>query len=198
MAKIDLDLIQELRNRTGVGMMDCKKALMESDGDMERAVEILRKKGAAIAQKRSGNATSEGLIHAYIHPGAKVGVLLEINCETDFVANTADMKQFAQDICMHIAAFKPKYINPEDVDKEFLDNERRILTEQMTDAKKPAEVIAQIVEGKIKKIYSEVCLMKQQFVKNDQVTIEDLLKDLIAKMGESIKIKRFTRFEIGN
>ncbi|MCL4361189.1 translation elongation factor Ts [Candidatus Dependentiae bacterium] len=197
MAKISLELIQELREKTGVGMMDCKKALEEANGDIQKAIELLRKKGALIAEKRSGNVTAEGLIHAYIHPGAKVGVMLEINCETDFVANTQEMKQFAHDICMHIAAFKPKYVSPEEVDQTFLANEKRIFTEQMAASGKPAAVINQIVEGKIKKLYNEICLMEQPFVKNDKLTVNDVLKELIAKMGENIKIKRFTRFEIG-
>lgn len=197
MAKVDLELIQQLRDRTGVGMMDCKKALIETDGDIEKAIELLRKKGAAVAEKRASNATAEGLVHAYIHPGARIGVLLEINCETDFVARTDDMKQFAHDVCMHIAALKPLYISPEDVDQAFLDKEKAIAIEQLVAAKKPAAIIDQIVTGKLDKIFSEVCLLKQAFVKNDQITIHDYLKELIAKMGENIKIKRFSRFEIG-
>ena len=197
MAKIDLELIQALRNRTGVGMMDCKKALQETDGDIEKAVEILRKKGAAIAEKRSGNETAQGIIHNYIHAGSKMGVMIQINCETDFVAATQDMKNFAQDLCLHIAAFKPKYIRPEEVDQDFINNEKRILIEQMEGSGKPAGVITQIIDGKLKKIYSEVCLMQQSFVKNDQLTVDDLLKELIAKMGENIKVARFCRFEIG-
>lgn len=197
MAKVDLDLIQKLRDRTGVGMMDCKKALMETDGDLEKAIEILRKKGAAIAEKRSGNETAQGIIHSYIHAGSKVGVMLEINCETDFVASTQDMKNFAQDVCLHIAAFKPKYVRPEEVDQDFINNEKRILIEQMEGSGKPAGVITQIIEGKVKKVLSEICLLQQPFVKNDQLTVDDVLKEMIAKMGESIKIKRFARFEIG-
>lgn len=197
MAKIDLDLIQALRNRTGVGMMDCKKALQETDGDIEKAVEILRKKGAAIAEKRSGNETAQGIIHNYIHAGAKMGVMIQINCETDFVAATQDMKNFAQDLCLHIAAFKPKYVRPEEVDQDFINNEKRILIEQLENSGKPAGVITQIIDGKLKKIFSEICLMQQPFVKNDQLTVDDLLKELIAKMGENIKVTRFCRFEIG-
>ncbi len=197
MAKIDLDLIQALRNRTGVGMMDCKKALQETDGDIEKAVEILRKKGAAIAEKRSGNETAQGIVHNYIHPGAKMGVMVQINCETDFVASTQDMKNFAQDLCLHIAAFKPKYVRPEEVDQEFINNEKRILIEQLEGSGKPAGVITQIIDGKLKKVFSEICLMQQPFVKNDQLTVDDVLKDLIAKMGENIKVTRFCRFEIG-
>ena len=197
MAKIDLQLIQELRTRTGIGMMDCKKALEEANGDMEKAIDLLRKKGAAVAAKRAGNETSEGLVHAYIHAGAQVGVLVEINCETDFVARTADTKQFAQDIAMHIAAFKPLCVSPENLDPAFLEKEKNIFKEQLLASGKPANMVDKIVEGKVQKLYSEVCLMQQTFVKNDKMTIDDLLKDLIAKMGEKITIRRFVRYEIG-
>lgn len=197
MAKIDLEAIQALREKTGVGMMDCKKALTEADGDFEKAIIILRKKGAAVAEKRSGNTTAEGLVHAYIHPGSRIGVLIEINCETDFVARTDDMRNFAQDVCLHIAALRPTCVSPEDIDQEFLTKERTLAIEQLVAAKKPAAMIDQIVQGKMEKLYGEVCLLRQAFVKNDQVTIDDLLKELIAKMGENIKIRRFARFEIG-
>ncbi len=197
MTKVSLDLIQKLRDISGVGMMDCKKALIESDGDIDKAVELLRKKGAAVAAKRSDNATAEGLVHAYIHPGAQIGVLLEINCETDFVARTADMKQFAQDVCMHIAAIKPLYVSAAQVDAAYLEKERKFFREQLIEQGKPEKMVDQIVEGKIQKACADICLMNQKFVKNDQITIDDLLKDLIAKMGESIKITRFARFEIG-
>jgi elongation factor Ts len=197
MSKISLDLIQQLRDLTGVGMMDCKKALEETNGDIEKAVDLLRKKGQAVAEKRGGNATSEGLIHAYIHPGARVGVMIEINCETDFVARTDDMKQFAQDLCLHIAALKPRFVSPDDVDKTYLEKEKEIFREQLKQSGKPAGIIEQILTGKVEKLYSEVCLIKQQFVKNDQVTVEDRLKEVMAKMGENIKIRRFTRYELG-
>ncbi len=197
MTKVDLELIQKLRDKTGVGMMDCKKALIEANGDMDKAVELLRKKGASVAEKRSGNATAEGLIHAYIHPGAQIGVLLEINCETDFVARTQDVKQFAQDICMHITAIKPLYVSAAQVDATYLEKERKFFREQLLEQGKPEKMVDQIVEGKIQKMYADICLMDQKFVKNDQITVNDLLKDLIAKMGESIKIARFSRFEIG-
>lgn len=197
MTKVSLDLIQQLREMSGVGMMDCKKALIEADGDMTKALELLRKKGAAVAEKRSGNATAEGLIHAYIHPGAQIGVMLEINCETDFVARTADIKQFAQDVCMHIAALKPLYVSAAQVDAAYLEKERKFFREQLIEQGKPEKMVDQIVEGKIQKLYADICLIDQKFVKNDQITVGDLLKDLIAKMGESIKITRFARFEIG-
>ncbi|MBY0109511.1 MAG: translation elongation factor Ts [Candidatus Babeliaceae bacterium] len=197
MTKVSLDLIQKLRDISGVGMMDCKKALIEADGDMDKAIELLRKKGAAVAEKRSGNATAEGLVHAYIHPGAQIGVMLEINCETDFVARTADIKQFAQDICMHIAALKPLYVSAAQVDAVYLEKERKFFKEQLLEQGKPEKMVDQIVDGKIQKLYADICLVDQKFVKNDQITVGDLLKDLIAKMGESIKITRFARFEIG-
>ena len=195
MAEVTLELIQKLRDRTGVGMMDCKKALIEADGDLEKAVELLRKKGAAVAEKRSGNVTAEGLVHAYIHPGSRIGVLLEINCETDFVARTSDMAQFAQDICLQIAALRPVCVVSSEVDPALLEKERAIYREQLQG--KPPAIIDQIIEGKLQKYYTEICLMNQPFIKNDKLTVDDVLKDLIAKMGESIKIKRFVRFEIG-
>lgn len=198
MAKIDLDLIQKLRSMSGAGMMDCKKALEATDGDIEKAMTELRKKGALIAGKRSGNATDEGLVYAYIHPGDRIGVMIEIDCETDFVARTDDFKQFAKDVCMHIAAYNPKYISPEDVDKTFLDKERAFYIEELVKANKPANVIEQIVQGKLNKLYSSICLMQQPFVKNDQLTVAEILQELIGKLGENIKIKRFARFEIGN
>lgn len=197
MAKIDLKLIQELRTITGMGMLDCRKALEENDGDIEKAIVALRKKGAAVAAKRSSNTTAEGMVQAYIHPGSHVGVLLEINCETDFVANTADFKQCASDICLHIAALKPLYLAPEDVDPTFLERERDILRDQLKNSGKPEKMIDQIVEGKVSKLYSEICLLKQPFVKNDQLTVEQFIESLIGKLGENIKIKRFARFEIG-
>ena len=198
MAKIDRKLLQELREKTGLGLMDCRKALEETGGNIEKAIELLRKKGAAVAAKRSGRTTGEGIIHTYIHPGDRLGVMVEINCETDFVARTADLKNFVRDLCMHIAALKPLYLAPEDVDPKFIEHEKSILRAQLVDSGKPDKIINQIVDGKINKLYSEICLLKQQFVKNDQLTINGLLEELIAKTGENIKIKRFCRFEIGS
>lgn len=197
MSTVTLELIQQLRQRTGVGMMDCKKALQETGGDLEKAVELLRKKGAAIAAKRAGHSTTEGVVHAYIHPGNKIGVMIEIDCETDFVARTEDIKNFAQDLCLHITAMKPLYLDPEGVDPTFLSREKDLFKEQLKESGKPDQIIDKIVEGKVNKLYSEVCLLQQPFVKNDKLTIEDVLKELIAKLGENIKIKRFARFEIG-
>ncbi len=198
MTKITMDLIQQLRDRTGLGMMDCKKALTEANGDIDKAIELLRKKGAAIAAKRSGNATAEGLVHAYIHPGSRVGVLLEVNCETDFVASTDTIKQFAADVCLHIAAMKPLFVNPEDVDAAIIAKEREIFTAQMANSGKPEKIIEQIVQGKINKFLSEICLIQQPYIKNDKITIDEYLKETVAKLGENIKIRRFARFEIGN
>lgn len=197
MSKIDIKLIQELRNRTGLGMMDCRKALEETGGDVEQAVEILRKKGAAVAAKRSGYETAQGVVHAYIHPGSQIGVLVEINCETDFVARTEQMIQFAKDVCMHIVALKPLFLSAQDVDPKFLEHERNIFKEQLAGSGKPEKMLDQIIEGKVKKLYTEVCLLNQPFVKNDQLTVEEVLKELIAKTGENIRIRRFARFEIG-
>ncbi len=197
MAKVDLKTVQKLRKETGLGMMDCKKALQETNSDYDKAIDLLRKKGAKVAAKRSGQETTEGLVHTYIHPGNRVGVMLELNCETDFVARTDNMKQFAQDICLHIAALKPFYLAPEDIDENFLKHERNLFKEQLLESGKPEKIIDQIVEGKVKKLESEVCLLKQSFVKNDQMTVEQALEELIGKTGESIKIKKFARFEIG-
>jgi elongation factor Ts len=197
MSKIDLGLVQKLRDRTGIGMMDCKKALEATGGDIEAAIELLRKKGAAVEAKRSGNATSEGIVHAYIHPGAQIGVLVEMNCETDFVARTEEMKRFAQDLCMHIAAQNPLFVTPEDIDAAFIEKEREIAREQLSTSGKPANIVASIIEGKVNKMISDICLLKQHFVKNEKLTIHELLQELIARMGENIKIRRFSRFEVG-
>lgn len=197
MATIDKKLIQKLREITGLGMMDCKKALVETNGDLDKAIEILRKKGAAVAAKRSDKETAEGVVHAYIHPGSKVGVLVELNCETDFVANTENVQKFAQDLALHIAALKPLYLAPEDVDPKFLEHEKMILKEQLADSGKPDAILNKIIDGKINKLYSDICLLDQPFVKNDQQTVRQAVEELIGKTGESIKVKRFSRFEIG-
>ncbi len=197
MTKIDRKLIQELRDRTGLGLMDCRKALEETGGDVEKAIETLRKKGAAVAAKRAGKQTGQGLVHAYIHPGSQIGVLIEINCETDFVARTEMVQKFAHDICLHITALKPLYLSSEDVDPKFLEHEKNILKEQLVNSGKPEKMIDQIVEGKVKKLYTEICLLNQQFVKNDQFTVAQVVENLIAKTGENIKIRRFSRFEVG-
>jgi len=195
--KFDLGLIQALRERTGVGMMDCKKALVETGGDIDKAVELLRKKGAAVAEKRAGNATKQGLVVSYIHAGSQIGVLVEISCETDFVARTPDLEKFARDVAMQIAAVNPRCVNPSELDAAFVEREKDILAEQLKASGKPAPMLEKILAGKLEKLYTEVCLMQQTFIKNDKLTIDDLLKDLIAKMGEKITVRRFVRFEVG-
>lgn len=197
MSKVDIKLIQELREKTGLGMMDCKKALEENSGNIEKSIEALRKKGAAVAAKRSDKVTSQGTICSYIHPGDQIGVLVEINCETDFVARTDSVKQFAKDVAMHIAAFKPLAISPEEVDQTLIIKEREILSAQLMQSGKPANIIEQILEGRINKFYAEICLLKQPFMKNDKITVEEELKQLIAKTGENIKIRRFARYQVG-
>ncbi len=195
--KISLELIQKLRERSCAGMMDCKKALAECGCDLEKAFDWLRKKGSAIAEKRSGNKTSEGLVHSYIHAGAQVGVLIEINCETDFVARTDILKQFAHDVCMHIAATRPLCLSSEMLDPQVIARERAICEEKLASEKKPDAVKAQILEGRMKKFCAEVCLLDQPFIKDEKITVSDYLKDIIGKLGENIKIRHFIRYEVG-
>jgi elongation factor Ts len=197
MAQITAAMVKELREATGSGIMDCKKVLAEAEGNMEKAVELLRKKGLAKAAKRAGRSTSEGIIYSYIHTGAKLGVLVEVNCESDFVAKTEDFQQFAKNIAMHIAAANPVGLNPEDVDPAMVEKEREIFRAQMLEEGKPENIIDKIVDGKIEKFYKEVCLMSQQYVKDPQKTISEVLQETIGKIGENIQIKRFARFQIG-
>lgn len=197
MAEISAAMVKELREATGSGIMDCKRVLAEAEGDMEKAIELLRKKGLAKAAKRAGRSTSEGIIYSYIHTGAKLGVLVEINCESDFVAKTEDFETFAKDIAMHIAAANPAGLVKEDVDQALVEKEREIYKAQMLEEGKPENIIDKIVDGKVEKFYKEVCLMSQQYVKDPQKTIEDVLKETIGKIGENIQIKRFARFQIG-
>ncbi|MCX5923535.1 MAG: translation elongation factor Ts [Candidatus Dependentiae bacterium] len=197
MTKVSLESIQKLRNMTGLGMLDCKKALEEANGDIEKSIELLRKRGTALADKRADKETSQGVIVSYIHPGDQMAVLVELNCETDFVARTEAVKAVAKDIAMHIAAMKPQYVSPDQVDAAFIEKEKDIAIELLKSQGKPAAMIEKIIEGKMSKIASDVSLLKQQFVKDEAKTIEELLKELSAKTGENIKIKRFARFEIG-
>ena len=197
MAQITAEMVKELRQATGSGIMDCKRVLGEADGDMDLAVDLLRKKGLAKAAKRAGRSTSEGVVYSYIHTGAKLGVLVEVNCESDFVAKTEDFQDFAKNIAMHIAASNPAGLNPEDVDQAVVAKEREIFSAQMIEEGKPENMIGKIVDGKIEKFYKEVCLMSQQYVKDPQKTIADLVKETISKIGENIQIKRFARFKIG-
>lgn len=187
--------VSALRAKTGAGLMDCKKALAETGGDEEQAVTLLRKKGIASAEKKAGRSASDGLIEQYIHLGGKVGVLLEINCETDFVAKTDDFKALAKDICMHIAAASPSYVSRDDVPEEIIAQERDIAAGSVEG--KPAHVIQKIVEGKLEKVYAQMCLLEQPFVKNPDQAIKDLLTEKIASLGENIIIRRFARFALG-
>jgi elongation factor Ts len=197
MAEITAAMVKQLRDKTGAGMMDCKKALQEAEGDFDKAVEILRKRGIAKAAKRADREANEGVVAAYIHPGSKLGVLVEVNCETDFVANTDDFKEFAKNIAMHIAASNPLAVKREDLDQEALDKEKEIYREQALAQGKPEHIVDKIVEGRLEKYYSEVCLLEQPYVKDPDKTVKDLLTEVIAKVGENITIKRFARFRIG-
>jgi elongation factor Ts len=190
-------MVKELRDKTNAGMMDCKKALGETDGDMEKAVDLLRQKGLAVAAKRADRATSEGVVECYIHAGGKLGVMVEVGCETDFVAKTDDFKAFARDIAMHVAAVNPVAVSREDIPAELIEREKAIYVKQAQDSGKPENIIEKIVTGKIEKYISEICLMEQKFVKNPDLTVQDLLNELIAKMGENISVKRFARFQVG-
>ena len=189
--------VKLLRERTGAGMMECKRALEQAEGNMERAVDILRERGLAAAAKKAGRTATEGLVESYIHLQGRIGVLLEINCETDFVANTADFRALAHDVAMHIAAARPRYVRPDEVPSDELDHERQILTAQALNEGKPAAIVEKMVEGRIKKFYQEACLLQQPFVKNPDVTIDQLLKEHIARLGEQITVRRFVRFERG-
>jgi elongation factor Ts len=197
MATISAATVKQLREKTGAGIMDCKEALSECNGDISNAVDFLRKKGLATAAKRAGRATTEGIIESYIHMDSKLGVLVEINCETDFVAKNDDFKKFAKNIAMHITATNPVSIRPEDVPKETIDKEKEIYRAQVLDMGKPEQIADKIVDGKMKKYFKENCLMNQDYVRDPNITIEDLLNEMVAKIGENITIKRFARFKIG-
>ena len=189
--------VSELRARTGAGMMDCKRALEEANGDMDKAVEILRKKGIAKAEKRAGRVASQGLVVSYIHHNQQVGVLLELNSETDFVARNESFGQLAREIALHIASMDPIGVNPEDVPAEMLERERRIAEEQVAAEGKPENIRAKIVEGKLKKFVAERTLLEQPFVRNDKITVGELIKEASGKLGEAITVRRFARFQIG-
>ena len=194
---VSASMVKDLREKTGAGMMDCKKALSETGGDFQKAVDYLRQKGLATAAKRAGRVASEGRIGSYIHAGGKIGVMVEVNCETDFVAKTDDFQSFAKDIAMHIAASSPLYIRREEVTADALEREKEIYRAQARDAKKPEKIMDKIVEGKLEKFYGEVCLLEQPFVKDPDITIQDLLNGFIGKVGEKVEIRRFTRFQVG-
>lgn len=197
MADISAAMVKELREKSGAGIMDCKEALSECDGDMEKAVDFLRKKGLATAAKRAGRATSEGTIQSYIHMGGKIGVMVEVDCETDFVAKTDDFIDFAKNLAMHITATNPVGITPEDVPEAIIHREKEIYRDQALEMGKPEKMIDKIVEGKLNKYFKDSCLMNQQYVKDPDKTISDYLNEVIAKTGEKITIKRFARFQVG-
>jgi elongation factor Ts len=195
--EISMELIKDLRQRTGAGVVDCKVALHEARGDMDKAIEHLRRKGLATAAKKAGRIATDGLVSSYIHAGGKIGVLVEVNCETDFVAKTEDFQSFVKNMAMQIAAANPQYVRREEVPQTLLDKEKEIYRAQALESKKPEKVIDRIVEGKLERFYSEVCLLEQTYVKDGDMTIKDVLDALIAKIGENIQIRRFARFQLG-
>ena len=197
MTTISATMVKQLREKSGAGMMDCKQALVECDADIDKAVDFLRKKGLATAQKRAGRAMTEGTIQSYIHMGGKLGVLVEVNCETDFVAKNEDFIQFAKNIAMHIAATNPLGVRAEDVPEDTIQRERDIYQAQALETGKPENVITKIVDGKMNKFFKESCLLNQPYVRDPDLAVEDVLNELIAKIGENITIKRFARFQTG-
>jgi elongation factor Ts len=197
MAEVTTAMVKELREKTGAGMMDCKKALQATNGDMDAAVDYLREKGLAAAAKKAGRIAAEGLVTSYIHMGGRIGVLVEVNCETDFVAKTDEFAQLAKDIAMHIAASKPEYVSREEIPESVLEHERSIYRAMAENEGKPAHIIDKIVEGRLEKYFQEVCLLEQPFVKDPDMTVGELLNEKIAKIGEKISVRRFVRYERG-
>ena len=195
---IDAQVVKSLRERTGAGMMDCKKALLETNGDLEKAVDHLRKSGIAKAEKKGQRSTKEGLVFSYIHQGGKLGVLLEINCETDFVAKTEGFNELAQNISMQIAATNPASISREDMDPSILDREKNIFTEQAKDSGKPENIVEKMVEGRVEKFYAESCLLEQQYIKDSDRKVSDLLTEAVSTLGENIVISRFVRLQLAS
>jgi len=195
--EITSDLVKELRQRTGIGMMECKKALMESGGDVNKAITVLRKKGYARAKEKMAREASQGAIGSYIHLNGKIGVLVEVNCESDFVARNEEFGILVKNIAMHIAAANPDYVASEEIPQEVLEQEKEIIKEQFKDSKKPPEIIEKIVQGKLEKFYKEVCLLDQPYIRDDKISIKELVASHIAKFGENIKIRKFARFELG-
>ncbi|MBC7713454.1 MAG: translation elongation factor Ts [Rhizobacter sp.] len=196
MTQITAKLVSELREKTGAGMMDCKKALSETDGDIEKAIDFLRQKGLAAAQKKQSRIAAEGAVASYIH-GGKLGVLVEVNCETDFVAKSEDFQTFVKDVAMHVAAADPKFVRASEMDQAFVDREVAIYTAQLKEEGKPEAMIPKIVEGKVKKLASEVCLLDQKFIKNPDISVQDLINELTIKVGEKIDVRRFVKFNLG-
>lgn len=195
--EITSTLVKELRVKTGAGMMDCKEALTAAAGDFEKAIDYLRKKGMSAATKRSSKTAKEGTVSSYIHMGGKIGVMVEVNCETDFVAKTDDFLVLSKNLAMHVAASNPLYVRPEEIPPEALEREKEIYRSQATAEKKPEKIWDKIIEGKLKKYYEDVCLMNQKFIKNTDITVETLVNNLIAKTGENIIVRRFARFQLG-
>lgn len=195
--EISSAMVKELRDKTGTGMMDCKDALMAAGGDFEKAIDILRKKGLSAATKRSSKTAKDGTIASYIHMGGRIGVMVEINCETDFVAKTDDFQTMAKDIAMHIAASNPLYLRPDDIPADALEREKEIYRSQLREEKKPEKIWDKIIEGKLNKFYEDVCLTQQKFIKNTDINVETLINNMIAKTGENIIIRRFARFQLG-
>jgi elongation factor Ts len=195
--EISVELVKDLRQRTGAGIIDCKTALRESKGDVDAAIDYLRRKGLATAAKKAGRIATDGLVSSYIHAGGKIGVLVEINCETDFVAKTEEFQIFVKNIAMHIAASNPQYIRREEIAGEVLEKEKDIYRSQALESGKPAKVIDKIVEGKLERFYSEVCLLEQTYIKDSDLTVKEVLDAMIAKVGENIAIRRFARFQLG-
>lgn len=195
--EISIELVKDLRQRTGAGVTDCKAALTEAKGNMEAAIDYLRRKGLATAAKKAGRIATDGLVSSYIHAGGKMGVLVEVNCETDFVAKTEDFQTFVKNIAMHIAAANPQYIRREEIPEDVLERERAIYRTQAQEAGKPQKIIDKIVEGKMERFYSEVCLLEQTYVRDPDLTIKEFLDAMIAKVGENISIRRFARFQLG-
>ena len=194
---IAAEMIKELRQRTGIGVMECKKALKEGKGDIEKAIVILRKKGYARAKDKMSRDTAEGIVGSYIHLNGKIGVLIEVNCESDFVSRNDEFKELVKNIAIHIAASAPEYLSSEDIPQEVLEEEKEIIREQFKDSKKPPEIIEKIVQGKIGKFNEEVCLLDQPYIKDDKISIKELVTSHVAKFGENIRIKKFARFELG-
>lgn len=194
---INAQLVKELRERTGAGFSDCRAALIEAGGDIERAIDVLRKRGQAAAQKKAQREATEGLIGSYIHAGGKIGVIVEVNCESDFVARTEDFQRLCHDLAMHVAALDPRFVRREEVTPEILEREREIYREQARATGKPEPVIEKIVAGKMEKFYEETCLYEQHFIKDESVTIKELINQMIAKLGENIAVRRFVRLKVG-
>ena len=195
--EISSAMVKELRVKTGTGMMDCKEALTATDGDFEKAIDYLRKKGLSAATKRSSKTAKDGSVASYIHMGGRIGVMVEINCETDFVAKTNDFQTIAKDIAMHIAASNPLYVRPDEITPEALNREKEIYRSQLREEKKPEKIWDKIIEGKLKKFYEDVCLTEQKFIKNTDITVGTLVNNMISKTGENIVIRRFARFQLG-